>query len=89
VLANTLQEVVNAGKLRTIANAGLRIEINKRKLKDGSYTIHGSFRERGSGRRYVGYISTKTISNFKDRVEKYTPENITKRQIKNVAGIVK
>lgn len=57
--------------IKRVANAGIRIEINKRVLSDGSVSYHGRFRKRGKEREYVGYISTTEIGKYKERFERY------------------
>jgi hypothetical protein len=59
--------------LRNLANAGLRIEIDKRTLKDGTISLHGKIRERGKDRRYVGYIGTEAIKGYAERLASYHP----------------
>jgi hypothetical protein len=67
--------IVNATKPGRIADAGLRIEINRRVLKSGTPQLYWNWRKRGKGREFYAYGGTsETLSaQYPERLARYRP----------------
>jgi hypothetical protein len=75
--ADLIGQVLAIANVGNIADAGLRIEINRRALKNGTTQLYWNWRKRGKAREFYAYGGTaETLSaQHPDRLARYRPRH--------------
>jgi hypothetical protein len=68
-------------EVEAIADTGLRIEVNRRELKNGRIQLYWIWRRRGKGREFYAHGGTaETLADqFPERLARYRPRTIARR----------